>query len=380
MYTYADESGNTGSNVLDPDQPFYYSGALMSQAALDEKYRAEFARYAAAQGHSHLHAGEMGMGKLVKLLARLERIIQKDRIRFFLGRMEKKWFVLAKFFDLVFDPHDNRGVAQLHYWVGPLRFLLLDHLHRIVRDEDLTEMWPALIAADFEASRTNLLKVMDRLLSRLGLLPDQRAREIIRDAFEWAIKHPEELGVNFQNKQLVLGHYPNVAMLTPLLGAVQRQAELWGTRAGIITHDQSSQFQSAWREVHKTLARAESVEFGLIGGPTHKIGIDKDSAFVIGDSKKIAGIQLIDVILWLWKRREAGAPMPPEANALLAKAFRSAQPYDMSHESTVRMAGEMLRPVMDSELTGKDLQRGRDLLAEMETQRRCRMSELDQSS
>lgn len=156
MFTYADESGNTGTNLLDRDQPFYYAGAIMAKVSLDEKCKGRFERFAASQGHTHLHAAEMGMGKLVEFLPVLERFIQKDMLRFFLGRIEKRWFIVAKFFDLMFDPHDNRGVSAHHYWVGPLRFYLLDKLNLILRDEDLGEIWPALIARDFQVARTTI--------------------------------------------------------------------------------------------------------------------------------------------------------------------------------------------------------------------------------
>jgi hypothetical protein len=378
MHTYADESGNTGSNLLDPAQPDYFAGAVMALESLDGKYSALFSEYAKSRGHSHLHAGEMGMGKLIDLFPKLERLIKRDTLRFFLGRVNKRWFILAKFFDLLFDPVENRAVAGHHYWVAPLRYVLLLKLHHIVREQELADIWTALMAPDFESAKTALIRAITATLSQVDKLPDERSRTIISEAFRWAIDHPEELGIKFQNKKLKLSHYPNVAVLTPLLGAVQRQAEFWKTQPRMVTHDQSSQFQSTWRELHGTLTRAESLEFSLVGGPVHKLGISNESAFVIGDSRTSAGIQFIDIILWLWKRAHAGADLPKPAESLLAKAFQYAEPYEMTYEGTVRLAEMTLAPIMAKQPTADELARGHELLDEFEAKRIASMRELSE--
>jgi hypothetical protein len=67
-----DESGNTGANLLNRDQPYYYAGAIRAKESLDEKYKGRFETFAASPGHMHLHAAEMGMGKLIEFLPFLD--------------------------------------------------------------------------------------------------------------------------------------------------------------------------------------------------------------------------------------------------------------------------------------------------------------------
>lgn len=350
----------------------------MSLESLDSKYGALFNAYAQSQGFKYLHAGEMGMGRLVGLFPKLTKIIKRDNLRFFLGITDKRWLIMAKLFDTIFDPVDNRAVAQHTYWVAPFRYILLIKLHHITREDDLRDIWAALTTTDFEEARALLERALRSITSRIGLLPDQRSREVIGEAMEWAAKHPEELGIKFQTKKLILNHHPNVAMLTPLLSEVQRQAEHWKTAPKVITHDQSSQFQSAWRELHQNLTNANGFEFQLIGGPKQKLGIDKNSSFVIGDSRTSAGIQFIDIALWLWKRAHGGVALPAEAQELIARILKNtANPFEMSYDATVNLAEQTMAPIMEAELTEADIERGKRLLKESETNRKARMAEFN---
>jgi hypothetical protein len=86
MYAYLDESGHSGSNLFDPSQRHFYACAVISSMDLDSRYSVKFNEYAQQQGQPHLHAAEMGVGRLLDLLPRLQKDIKRDTVRFFIVR------------------------------------------------------------------------------------------------------------------------------------------------------------------------------------------------------------------------------------------------------------------------------------------------------
>lgn len=265
MYAYADESGHTGSNLLDPSQPTYFAAAAMSLMDIDAKYGPVFTEYAQERGFQFLHAAEMGLGRLLELIPKLTKWIQRDTIRFFIGNMDKRWFIVCKLFDFLFDPVENRAAPSHVYLVQPLRYAMLVKLAALVEDQDLGDTWDAIHGRNYDASVALFSRILERLSSRVEQLPDQRSREIISEVISWAVRFPEELGLSFKRRRQLFGHYPNVAMFTPLMVAIEKQSEHWKSPVRTINHDRQSQFQVAWQEMHGILSNASDKPFHPLG-------------------------------------------------------------------------------------------------------------------
>lgn len=65
MYFYVDESGNTGLELFDKEQPFLYDGVLSSKFNLDVLCKATVERLREKSGVERLHAAELGNGRLI---------------------------------------------------------------------------------------------------------------------------------------------------------------------------------------------------------------------------------------------------------------------------------------------------------------------------
>ncbi len=377
MYAYADESGQTGKNLLDPAQPAYHVAAVMSLGDIDKKYGPVFDAYAQQHGFDYMHAAELGMERLYGILPTLTKWIRRDTIRFFIGSIDKRWFILCKFFDFLFDPVENRGARAHVYNVKQLRYLMLVHMWSIFDEQDLREVWDAITGRNVSKSQELLLSAILRVGTRLEILPDARSRQIVSDTFSWAEKYPEELGTSFKGKKLLLGHYPNVAMFTPLMLAIEKQSKYWDSPVRRITHDRQSQFQSAWKEMHRLLGNASDKPFHLIGGEDFTLQAAPGSKFVIGKSSASAGIQFADCVLWLTQRALAGDELPSEAKIFMARVVRNTDNYEMSYESTIATLQQELPPIMTGEIPESKLQKGRDIVDICEDKRLDAMLELE---
>ena len=122
MYAYIDESGNSGSNLRDPHQPYFYHMALLSSYNLDlDKKFQELLR----EFNIHeIHASQQK--NLIELYAeKLVFILGQYDIRFFLHCTEKKTFAYIKLFEAIFDSGENKYADPYIYNMDSLKLALL---------------------------------------------------------------------------------------------------------------------------------------------------------------------------------------------------------------------------------------------------------------
>jgi hypothetical protein len=154
VHCYIDESGNTGGNLFDPTQPHFYSGALIANFDFDAKHPLVMQNIARACGQEDFHANAIGLERLRPHLAGVQSLIKRENLRFYIGRVEKRHLALAKFFDVFFDPAENRAAPWHIYNSIQMRFLLLFNLNPIVSDGCVIGTAKALllVAVDFRQS------------------------------------------------------------------------------------------------------------------------------------------------------------------------------------------------------------------------------------
>jgi hypothetical protein len=74
MYFYIDESGQTGLNLFDPQQPILYYGVLSSPHNLNEVARPAVEALRERFGVERLHANELGLGRISSIASELEAL------------------------------------------------------------------------------------------------------------------------------------------------------------------------------------------------------------------------------------------------------------------------------------------------------------------
>ena len=147
MYFYIDESGHTGPNLFDPDQPMLYYGVLSSQVNVDflaEEHLQKLRRQAQVP---RLHANELGNGGLVPLIEGLVEIQRRLDFRFDLYRVAKPDHAIICFFDQVFDHGNNPAITWSGYWT-PMRYVLLLKLASLFDEDVAKRAWEARIEID----------------------------------------------------------------------------------------------------------------------------------------------------------------------------------------------------------------------------------------
>src|SRR6185437_6351215 len=121
IFAYVDETGNTGKNIFDANQPDFITAALVNKGDFDAQWGAQIRTIAAQVGSNAIHANELGLGRLETIAEQLFDVLAASDAHFFVSRVEKRYLLATKMFDTFFDSGENAAVAWHNYNVRPLK-------------------------------------------------------------------------------------------------------------------------------------------------------------------------------------------------------------------------------------------------------------------
>ncbi|MBI4180464.1 MAG: DUF3800 domain-containing protein [Chloroflexi bacterium] len=375
MYAYIDESGNTGKNLFDPEQPTFTYGALVTKSDFDLECAKQVADVAEELGLEGLHAAELGMGRLEPIAGRLLTILTDAGAYTTVCRVKKVDLAVAKFVDVLFDSAENRAVAWHIYNLRPLRLFNVVKIAYLLDRALLREFWEGLMESNKDEVWRRVLPVLQEVLSRIGRLPDQRSREVTGQAMKWAIDNPEAISVYSSSKALRLGHLPSMAAFPELLGSIEMLSQEWQLPVKEIKHDRQSQFGSMLEEWHSIFSTATADPLVLPFGEKHVFRRVFGSKFTVCDSKSSCGIQIVDTVLWLLRRLEMGDRLPPKCLGILEYCNRNGYCWELSLGSIVESLNEFMSQLETVPLTVAQIEQAKERLSWAEKRRLDTMNE-----
>ena len=316
MYFFVDESGHTGVNLFDQNQPNLYYGVLSSPYDLDISTANHLQVARAKLGVERLHASELGFGGLIKIVDILLKLQSENTICFDICFVCKPDYALITFFDQVFDQGVNPAASWTGYWT-PLRYMLLLKLSSLFDEGDLKLAWKARIETNDEKSNEYLRIVCKTIYERAAHMPDKRASQLIRDAVAWAEKNPDKIFYNCNSNQSILSVSPNlIGFQNVMFGIAQRISDPDGASSIVI--DQQTQFNKAQKTLAEYYASARDVSL-IIGPGLPKMDLKNIPNVPIKfcSSADSPGLELVDIYLWIFKRFLEGKPLAAELMPLI---------------------------------------------------------------
>ncbi|MBT9492387.1 MAG: DUF3800 domain-containing protein [Paucibacter sp.] len=315
MFFYVDESGHTGSELFDATQPVLYYGVISSDVNLDVLAEDRLKPLRKRLGVNRLHATQLGVGRLSTIAAELVAIQKKLDLRFDLYRVNKPDHAIICFYDQVFDQAMNPAVTWTSYWT-PLRYVFLLKLASLFEEDDARLAWAARIDTNRTRANEGLVTVCQRIAGRVEQLPDARSRQLIRDGLMWAAQNPDAIGYNVGHQNDIKQISPNIIGFQFVMKGIAKRILQRGKRASRIVVDRQSEFNKAQKTLSEFFAAVSGME-GATGPGMPKVsfaGMPKTPIeFAAGTDS--AGLELVDVYLWLSKRlfdgKDIGAELMP---------------------------------------------------------------------
>ncbi|MBS0225724.1 MAG: DUF3800 domain-containing protein [Proteobacteria bacterium] len=369
MWAYFDESGNTGTNVFDEEQPFFIIGWMAARTNFDVRAARDMSALARKIGVSHLHANQIPPDKRRTYYLDLASIARFYDVRFGFSRIEKTYLVACKLVDVLFDSVENFGVPLHWYFSRPLRMGLVFSLARVTPEELYREFWNCL----FERNSTRRIALFEEVIQKLvpysQLIEDLRVREVVASALDWATRHPETISLHLTRRHSY-GHSPNIAAFTPAIMMLDNLARRWESSSVNLLHDRTSQFGTLLQEAH---GRFESGTLGtgreLMLPFEGSLQFLQGSQFNVGESETSPGIQMVDAALWMLTRTDRDGAIPDEALPLHRYMLRRTYFDDMSFNTCYKSTAIAHQKIMAQPLTADDETRARIQLNEIERQR-----------
>jgi hypothetical protein len=345
MHVFIDESGNTGANILDRNQPFLLTGALITKGNLDQTYELAWSKLLAKYGLTDLHAEKAGV-EIINLLApSLIKILKSSGSRTAFYRVEKRYALAAIIHQTLFDPQENKGVSSLHAHAPPLKLGLVLALGQVLTDNVASLFVDCLLHEKREEkAQEKLITACSCLKIALQSSPDPRARDIWMNAANLAERNQKNFVIKVGDKAIDWGRHPNTIAFINLLQLVDKLFVAWKPKICVIKHDRQKKYKSTlefWQNLAKTARQdayitqfGEAMKFGAL--PTSQIDFVEATMSV--------GVQLVDTCLWVLNRGFQQKTLGSETTLLLEHLLRRSSFGDFSFEG----ASEMFRKFMNS--------------------------------
>jgi hypothetical protein len=377
MFAYVDETGNTGGNLFDPEQPWFITIGLMTKANFDVLERNLFSGRD-ANGVIDFHANEVGFEKIEQIAPRILIVAKKSNARFFISRVEKLYLATTKIVDTVFDSYENKAVPWHVYNLRHLKLIMLFKLAHYVLDEDMVKLfWDSLMHKNSKTASDRFVEACKAMLARVGNLPDKRSREIAREAFTWAIENYDRITIHSATKLARYGHMPNMVAFTNLIDGIERQSKAWGRSVKIIKHDRQTQFEKSLAFVHELYANADPTPIEWPSMPKYSLQKANGSKFVVSNRSESPGIQLVDIVLWLFSRMNSGDELPQHSHRFMEYALRKGYYNDFSFDGVYSSLDREMRPIMEAPFSEEQLASAKEMIERSEQRRLAEMHQPD---
>lgn len=367
MYVFVDESGNTGAHLFDEAQPIFLTVALMTRGDFDAVFAKPIANLAAQLGETQLHASKLGVARVEDIARPLHKLLQRADPRFFISRVEKRYIVATKMFDLLFDPGENRAASPHIYLIRPLRISFAVKFAGVVTEDMARAFWASMMETNADRARGGMIQFCDDVLALLPGVADTGLRERIGPAIEWARENPEAIYFHSDGRIARQGHLPNLVGFGNLMDGVEVQSQSWRRPVRRIRHDRQSEFEAALRWWHELYANASPERVPLMMGEMFKAQRAGGSTFEISTAEASPGIQVTDVIMWLFNRLNREKEIGPDSWRLMQWVFRRSRQNDFSFDGVLSAIDAQYGHIMEGPMAEDRLDTARAQLAMIDT-------------
>ncbi|MGK0473550.1 MAG: hypothetical protein ACJAR0_004046 [Candidatus Azotimanducaceae bacterium] len=367
LFFYVDESGHTGPNLFDENQPILYYGVLSSQINLDAAAESRVKKIRKKLGVKRLHASELGNRRLVEIVKDIESLKKRYDLRFDIYRVAKADHALISFFDQVFDQGMNPAVPWTSYWT-PMRYVLLLKLASLFDEDLLKEAWAARINLKTDEANASLTRICNALIARVGSLSDERSIQVITDSLTWAAANPDVIHYNIKSKRDFLDITPNLIGFQSVMHGIASRLKRNDKLASKIIVDQQSQFNKAQKKLSDFYANAKNVP--LVSGP----GLPEldfsgmpEVPITCTAGTDSTGLELVDIYLWVFTRYMDEKELAPELFPLIKGQLQRGHTDEISINAIASRWTKWFEELPDP--TDEQMEKGREMLR-MDEERR----------
>lgn len=378
MHVYIDESGNTGKNMFDKNQPFFTSLAAMYNGDFDIEFKDKFIEILKKLSINDIHVRKMSYEVFDDACGYIYEEIKNYDLSFSVLYVDKITHATVKMFDTIFDAGENVAVPWHAYWIREMRTILLAKFIYIVDIDTLKIFWDeCLVEKNKEKAKKSFVNVLQRLKENIFEEMDARSKEIFNDSLSWGIRNIDEITYFTEDEQTRVTHLPNVAFFSSLMRNIEEQLEKYDASHCTIIHDRQTEFESAIKEMHRMFSSSNMPKFSSIPGLfgiNMKMKLLEKSVCNFKESTSSYGIQLCDICLSiLSKNLKGNLESENQKKMFLYITEKMKSSYVVDFKSIFDEAHMILEFLNATSFNEAELQHGKELVEFEERRRKIRM-------
>lgn len=294
MKLFLDESGNSGSDIYDVNQPILTYGGVW----LDEANEQHFRGYLGGLRKQHRlqGTGELKGKTLLKTdvgraaISTLLRELHARKVPLSLLAVHKPFMAAGVLVDDCTDHVYNPAFSERWTWDNELIEPLVAKILDATSDEQLIKAWRARSGDDKEAFKAEYGSLLFALSlhrdAQLADLATKMRRADLDDLWECSTSSREQRGG---------GYSPNASAFGSLMQCCEDQAEKIGAHSVAIVHDDQSQYQEVFTRWWAASRAAKPFRFCYPSGNEMKLPLERLTSLTFSDSTVEVGIQLADI-------------------------------------------------------------------------------------
>ncbi|HGE7613846.1 TPA: DUF3800 domain-containing protein [Bacillus cereus] len=304
---YIDESGNTGIDLFDKNQPFFWTGTIIVKQGA--QFPIDVSSLAHQVGKKELHGSELGLGRINEISDQLIEVIESLNARFMFTRVEKSHISSMRLADALFDHVNNPAMTSFHYNVPFNRKMLSYYIDVMMSEKDRKDFWNIHLNGDASKFRDFLTRFRQKVNASFPQ-SNQRGKQLVLDAIDWGIKNPETLlserttkPNGYDDHRSLQYESPNLVSISTLLHGLQNIADEHKMKATKIIHDEQSEFGKYIQHSFSLLKRVKIEQTNQFLFPKVKESNTFLTEIELASSEGSPFLQLVDVALWMLKQR-----------------------------------------------------------------------------
>lgn len=303
MLAWTDESGNTGQNLFDKNQPYFWTGTLLCDVDLDLEASHKHKAWLAKLDVYELHGSALKVEGIDKIAESLRVYLERFRTHFIFTKIDKIYHAKTTLALLLFDPEVNSAVDPYTQVPAMLRRLIYYTLP-FLTPREVKQFWSSYEKNDSDQFAQSISSILLRVQKCPLSLQEQKA---LLSALEWAFTHPSEI-LRWKRDRY---DSPNVFALQLIVAAIHVHTNLKKVQVTSFIHDTQSQFGNALASIFETYKNIQASTANPWEFPNLSSAIKFLCPIEMKDSSHSIGLQIIDIVLFLI----AAAPHPLPQNS-----------------------------------------------------------------
>lgn len=371
VFAYTDESGNTGHNLFDPSQPYFWTGTLLTYLDIDATSWDKHRTWTDALRVNELHGNELGIGKINKIAESILSFLENQQARFVFTQIEKQYHAVATLSFIILDSDYNKAVSFLHDLASVFHRKMSLDIFAFLTYGEAKRFWSAYETCNLPG----FVKILDNLALRIYEgHPDKRGRQLLLDALAYAVCNAKDVFRKKRSDQ----DSPNLLALDLLLAGIHKVTDE-RSKVVMFRHDEQKQFGSA---MSAQFNMAKNVR-GYAEPDTFMFRLERVERFAcpisLVPSHTSIGLQIIDLGIYLASQYLMGTYRPREdhCSALTEYIINNASLQVFTFDGLVDTYTKDYETIMEKEFSPEDLTRAEEMrdIVEMRRVRRMELSD-----